>query len=88
MAEDHFYSSKVRIARAEEHLKDLNGLQTLDLSSTTVTGASLDNLKNLQALQTLSLEYTDLTDAGLQHLPAYHRQTSQVRPFPFDRELP
>jgi hypothetical protein len=24
MAEDHFYSSKVRIARAEEHLKDLN----------------------------------------------------------------
>jgi internalin A len=51
-----------------KNLKELKGLQTLDLGSTKITDAGLKDLKELKGLQTLRLTKTRITDAGLKDL--------------------
>jgi len=49
-------------------LKNVKGLQTLDLLGKQVTDAGLVHLKGLKGLRVLSLQQTRVTDAGLAHL--------------------
>lgn len=51
-----------------ESLKDLPGLQILDLTDSGVTDAGLMHLKDLPKLQWLRLDGADVTDAGLEHI--------------------
>jgi len=53
---------------ALKHLKELKGLQTLNLSDTMITDASLKELKALKDLQELDLRNTKITDVGLKDL--------------------
>ena len=50
------------------HICNLNGLQELYLSNTTVTDAGLDNLTYLNNLKRLYLYHTEITDNGLPNL--------------------
>ena len=49
-------------------LRNLTGLQGLDLRYTSITDAGLAHLKDLTGLRRLNLEDTNITDAGLAHL--------------------
>jgi hypothetical protein len=51
-----------------EALKDLPGLQLLDLTDSGITDAGLAHLKNLPKLEWLRLDGTEVTDAGLEHI--------------------
>ncbi|MBM4039459.1 MAG: hypothetical protein FJ290_13185 [Planctomycetes bacterium] len=52
-----------------EHLKDVKGLQSLDLAGTHVTDAGLAHLKELQGLESLEFCWCSrVTGAGLAHL--------------------
>ena len=52
------------------NLKALNQLQMLDISSTKITDAGLENLNGLQQLHELWLDDNNVTDAALEHLKA------------------
>ena len=50
------------------HLKELHGLQELDLSHTQVGDAGLSHLQGVSSLQMLDVAFTRVADAGLAHL--------------------
>ena len=49
-------------------LKDLNGLETLDLRWTKINGRGLIHLKDMMSLKTLLLHHTPITDAGMKQI--------------------
>jgi len=49
-------------------LKELKGLQWLDISNTQITDAGLKELRELKGLRHLALQNTQITDAGLKEL--------------------
>jgi len=49
-------------------LKELKGLQSLDLGCTRITDAGLKDLKELKGLRYLKLHATQITDAGLKEM--------------------
>ncbi len=51
-----------------ECLRDLEGLQYLDLSGTEITDEGMKNLKGLHQLQFLSLDGAQITDVSLEYL--------------------
>ncbi|MCX6902286.1 MAG: hypothetical protein NTW03_02155, partial [Verrucomicrobia bacterium] len=55
------------------HLKDLTGLQTLNLESNKVTDAGLVHLRRLTNLQNLYLVRCAVSDQGLEHLKGLTR---------------